>query len=232
MTKRPSQFYKSVEIYARVLWVVRFIGEADKKNIYNENDSILFLQGLCKDEDYFIQRINTNMDATQLITLYDAILNLLADHRSLFELVFRLKKIIRAANSMNASLVLIEAMEKIVDETCECLNCDRATVFIVDEEKEEVWSKVAKGAKTIRIPMSKGIVGFVATKGESVNILDAYQDDRFNKAVDIKMNYKTNTILCSPIFDETKKVVGVIQAINKHNSVFGKDDEGLLAILT
>lgn len=79
--------------------------------------------------------------------------------------------------------------------------------------------------------LNEGIAGYVATKGETVNILDAYQDDRFNKDLDIKTNYKTNTILSVPIQDENKKTVGVIQAINKNHSVFGKDDEGLLEIL-
>ena len=61
---------------------------------------------------------------------------------------------------MNNSLVLSEALEKIVEETCGCLECDRASVFIVDHVKEELWSKVAKGSNnTIRIPMNKGIVG-------------------------------------------------------------------------
>ena len=49
--------------------------------------------------------------------------------------------------------------------------------------------------------------------------------------MDIKTNYKTNTILSVPIQDETKKIRGVIQAINKNHSVFGKDDEGLLEML-
>ena len=90
-------------------------------------------------------------------------------------MVLRLKKIIKAANSMNSSLVLSEALERIVDETCECLDCDRASVFIVDNIQAELWSRVAKGSDTtIRIPINKGIVGHVATTGELVNIPNAY----------------------------------------------------------
>ena len=59
---------------------------------------------------------------------------------------------------MTSSLVLVEALEKIVDETCLCLECDRASVFVVDEAKNELWSKVAKGTnKVLRIPMNKGL---------------------------------------------------------------------------
>ncbi len=73
--------------------------------------------------------------------------------------------------------------------------------------------------------------GYVATKGETLNIMNAYSDDRFNKEVDKKMNYKTNTILCVPIMSKGNQVLGVIQAINKLNGFFNKEDEGLLAIL-
>ena len=73
--------------------------------------------------------------------------------------MFKLRKIVKAAIAMTSSLVLNDAMERIVEETCDCLNCDRATVFMLDEQVGELWSKVAKGASTIRIPWNKGIVG-------------------------------------------------------------------------
>ncbi len=113
------------------------------------------------------------MDTNQYITLYDTVTSLLNDHKSLFELVFRLKKIIKAANKMNASLVLNEAIEKIKESTCACLECDRACLFIVDHEKEELYSKIQKGVD-IRMGLNEGIAGYVASKGETVNILDAY----------------------------------------------------------
>jgi transcriptional regulator with GAF, ATPase, and Fis domain len=170
-------------------------------NLYSEIESLAFLESFLKDEDIFVEAIQS-LDVSGLISLYDAIKNLRADHKSLFHLVFRLKKIIQAANHMTQSLALHEALERIVDETCECLDCDRASVFIVDYSKDELWSKVAKGTASLRIPRNKGVVGHVANSGETLNILNAYQDERFNKEIDIQTNYKTNTLLCVPILDE------------------------------
>jgi hypothetical protein len=65
--------------------------------------------------------------------LHEKLRKLLADFKILFLLIMRLKKIIRAAFHMTSSLVLVEALEKIVDETCACVDCDRASVFVVDE---------------------------------------------------------------------------------------------------
>lgn len=67
--------------------------------------------------------------------------------------------------------------------------------------------------------------------GNALNIQNAYEDSRFNKAVDAKMNYKTNTILCVPILNEKRHVIGVVQSINKLDGYFTKEDEGFLSIL-
>lgn len=73
---------------------------------------------------------------------------------------------------------------------------------MVDEMTGELWTKVAKGSDvTIRIPMNKGIVGYVVSNNSIENIEDAYKDNRFNKEVDKKNNYRTKTILCVPIKD-------------------------------
>ena len=40
------------------------------------------------------------------------------------------------------------------------LNCERASVFLIDEKRGELWTKKAKGLNiTIRVPMYAGLVG-------------------------------------------------------------------------
>lgn len=58
------------------------------------------------------------------------------EYNSMYISIVKLKKIILAANSIAQTLILDEALEKIVNATCESLNCERATVFILDEEKK------------------------------------------------------------------------------------------------
>jgi signal transduction protein with GAF and PtsI domain len=109
------------------------------------------------------------------------------DIQRLSHLLVRLKSLLLSSYSISKNLSLYEALEKIVDATCETLDCDRASVFMVDELTGELWSKVAKGSElTIRIPMNKGIVGYVVSNNGTENIEDAYKDNRFNKEVDKK----------------------------------------------
>ncbi len=133
--------------------------------------------------------------------------------------------------SLAAERDLDTLLVKIAEKTMQVVDADRATVFLVDDEKQEIWSKVAGGAASaqIRVPLGVGIAGHVAKAGETVNIPDAYQDPRFNPEVDQKTGYHTRTILCMPLKNPAGKVVGVFQVLNKRHGAFTRRDEELLA---
>ena len=90
-------------------------------------------------------------------------------------------------------------------------------------------SIIGDSSQKFRIPMGKGIAGYVVTTGNLVNVRDAYEDDRFNSAVDKKTGYRTRTILCVPIRGpHGNKVIGCVQMINKKKGVFDNDDESIV----
>ncbi|XP_046569896.1 cGMP-specific 3',5'-cyclic phosphodiesterase-like [Haliotis rubra] len=73
----------------------------------------------------------------------------------------------------------------------------------------------------IKVPFGTGIAGHVALTKETVNIKEAYDDPRFNQAVDKKTGYRTHSILCMPILNQHGEVIGVAQIINK---IFGSHE--------
>lgn len=158
---------------------------------------------------------------------------MIKDFKHLLELTKRLQTLNSCGVDISATLILDDSLKKIVNSICLVCDCDRATVWIVDEINNELWSKVGKGlSTTIRLPRDVGIVGFVAITGRRLVIDDAYNDHRFNSAFDKKSGYKTKSILTIPIKDIYGRVTGVIQAVNKHkNGVFNADDEGLAILL-
>lgn len=159
--------------------------------------------------------------------------SMMNDIQRISHLMLRLKTLLLNSYAISKNISLSEALEKIIDATCETLECDRASVFMVDELTGELWTKVAKGSElTIRMPMNKGIVGYVVTNNATENIEDAYKDTRFNKEIDKKNNYRTKTILCVPIRDQFGNVIGACQAINKLElSRFTSDDEYIFETL-
>jgi len=124
-------------------------------------------------------------------------------------------------------------LKTIAEETKIAIQADRCTVFLYDKDKNELWSKVALGlgSKEIRFPADKGLAGHVATTGETINIKDAYEDDRFNKEIDLQTGYRTKSILCMPIKNQKQEIVGAFQVLNKLNGCFTKEDEDILVAI-
>ena len=141
----------------------------------------------------------------------------------------------RMLQRMAQSIANDMKMQNLFDEVCESarklMKADRATLFLIDHKSNEIWSQVAHGSSEIRVPLGIGIAGHVARTGELVNIKDAYKDSRFNSDVDRRSGYKTRTILCCAVLDDSREIVGVLQVINKEEGVFTDVDERLLASL-
>ncbi len=148
--------------------------------------------------------------------------------------VEKLGGILEAAKALVAERNLDRLLLLIVGSAARVVEADRCTLFLVDRDRGELWSKVAQGVamKEIRFPIGRGIAGAVAETNTSVNIPDAYADPRFNQAVDKQTGYRTRSILCVPMRSLEGEVVGVLQALNKlDGSPFTDEDEELLSAL-
>ena len=143
----------------------------------------------------------------------------------------KLQSILDVAKAMTAERQLDRLLALVVDEAAKVAEADRCTLFLVDRERGELWSKVAHGARTIRVPLGAGVVGDVAASGTPVRIDDAYADARFNREVDRGTGYRTRTILAVPMRNTKGEVVGVLQALNRREGAFTEEDEELLGAL-
>ncbi|XP_030020740.1 probable 3',5'-cyclic phosphodiesterase pde-5 isoform X2 [Manduca sexta] len=138
---------------------------------------------------------------------------------------------------------LDQLIKRILEFAQRLVNADRASLFLVDYRNSELVSTVFDlkfepgldrdmEKKEIRMPINRGIAGYVALSGETMNIPDAYSDYRFNREVDEATGYKTISILCMPIKVEGK-VIGVVQMVNKRNGdTFGHEDEAAFEIFS
>lgn len=142
-----------------------------------------------------------------------------------------LVSLVKISRSITALTDIDELLRVIAEETKNAIQADRCTVFLWDKDTDELWSKVALGldsSQEIRFPAGKGLAGYVVKTGETVNIVDAYNDPRFNPEVDTKTGYRTKTILCMPIMNNNREIIGAFQVINKIDGIFTKNDEDLL----
>jgi putative nucleotidyltransferase with HDIG domain len=145
----------------------------------------------------------------------------------------RLYALLNITKNLSAEINLEKLLIKIMEEVRKILNADRCTVFLYDENTNELWSKVAIGLDDeIRFQADKGIAGHVWKTGEVVNIPDAYKDTRFNPEVDKKTGYKTKSILTMPLLNLYNEVIGVFQVLNKKSGSFTRDNENLLSAIS
>jgi signal transduction histidine kinase len=147
----------------------------------------------------------------------------------------RLKILLDVIKGMSAETDFDRLLQLIMVETTRAMEADRSTLFLVDREREELWSRLALGLqekKEIRFKAHLGIAGHVATSGELLNIPEAYDDPRFNQAVDRQTGYRTKTILCMPVRNKEGTIIGVLQVLNKRVGVFTPADEEMLDALS
>ena len=106
------------------------------------------------------------------------------------------------------------------------LDADRGTLFLNDNETNELYSRVAQGDLTreIRILNNVGIAGAIFQNKSGEVIHDVYADSRFNKEVDQETGYKTKNMICCPVKTVDGLTIGVIQVLNKRKGRFTKDN--------
>src|SRR4028118_397162 len=123
--------------------------------------------------------------------------------------------LMNAVNALSqSSLDLEDTLKRVMDQAQELMNADRSTLWLIDEDKDELWTKIPIGGslKEIRLPRTAGFAGIVAESGEPLLLpFDVYEDPRAetSKETDKKTGYRTCSMLCMPVFNADKKLIGV-----------------------
>lgn len=140
-----------------------------------------------------------------------------------------LQAVLDVARSVGSTLDLDLLLARIMTTVTRMSGADRSTLYIVDAETGELWSRVAQGTGTleIRLPRGQGLAGWVATHEQAVLLDDAYADPRFSRAWDDETGYRTRSLLCVPFRNASGAVVGVMQCLNKEGG-FTEEDRDLL----
>ena len=143
----------------------------------------------------------------------------------------QLRRILDVARYMAVTNDLDVLLGAIVEAVCEVLECERATIFLFDRERDELYSRVARGVDDIRFSADRGIAGAAARERKMVNVPDAYADERFNPEVDKETGFRTRNLLTFPLENLAGDLIGVLQALNRNDGPFSKEDEKLADVL-
>ncbi|MGB0560884.1 MAG: GAF domain-containing protein [Spirulinaceae cyanobacterium] len=130
--------------------------------------------------------------------------------------------LIEATNSLSrGNLDLDATLKTVMDAAKKLMNADRSTLWLIDHDKNDLWTKIplpGGEVKEFRVPVGVGFAGRVAETGEILNIgFDLYEhpDAGTARGTDEKTKYRTCSLLCMPVFNSDKELIGVTQLINK-----------------
>jgi len=142
-----------------------------------------------------------------------------------------LQGVLQVARRLGVTMDLREMLTHVEQAALSVMDCERASVFIYDEKTDELVGYVATGAEGLRISAKRGIVGEAVRSRQTINVPDAYADQRFNPQVDVQTGFRTRNMLTLPLIGLNEKVVGALQVLNSRRGSFGEWDEQLAGTL-
>ncbi len=133
---------------------------------------------------------------------------------------------------LNSEKNFDQLLKLIADEATKHVDAERATIFILDKEKNELWAKVALGVEnTIRFDSRLGIAGAALIAGKPLVVEDAYRSPLFYASIDSTTGFHTRNVLSVPLRTPKQEIFGVFQVLNKREGKFTTEDEHFVTAL-
>src|SRR5436309_11087339 len=122
---------------------------------------------------------------------------------------------------LNSEKNFEQLLKLIADEATKHVDAERATIFMLDKEKNEIWAKIALGVSdTIRFDSRLGTAGAVLISGKPMIVEDAYKSPLFYASIDSSTGFNTRSILSVPLRNPQQEVICVFQVLNKREGRF------------
>jgi len=145
----------------------------------------------------------------------------------------KLLAILKICQQMNSLTDLTALLDLIAREATRLMEADRATIFLLDRDKQEMWSKVALGSEEVlRFDARLGIAGAVALTGQTINVEEAHRHPQFYPGIDAQTGYHTRSLLATPLRNLEGQIIGTFEVLNKQQGPFTETDEEILRALT
>ena len=148
-----------------------------------------------------------------------------------------LETILRFTALINSSLRIEDVLNYAMKWAEEFMDAEASTVYELDEEKSELFIRIARGKKKesvekIKFELGKGISGHVVQTGQPMVIQDVRKEKRFSPKFDRITGFRTRSMICVPLILRGK-TVGALQVLNKKSGdLFTQIDVELLTSMS
>ena len=143
-----------------------------------------------------------------------------------------LTKLMEITQRLAAQTELDTILEIITSGACQALECERASLFLYDEKRRELYTRVATELelREIRSSIDTGFNGWVGRNLLPLNVSDPAADERWNSAIDHRTGFETRNVLAAPLISPRHgRLLGTLELLNKKSGqAFDQGDENLL----
>lgn len=140
--------------------------------------------------------------------------------------------LIEVARDLGSTFDLTTLLRRIEAAALRSLNCERASLFLLDTAANELYSEAATGVSQLRFPATTGIAGQAVQSRATIIVPDAYADSRFNRRIDEETGFRTRNLMTFPLVGHDGAVVGVLQVLNRITGDFTPADAVLADALS
>ncbi len=158
-----------------------------------------------------------------------------AENGNLAEQLRRLLLAIEASGQAILPSSHLDLLQSIVDAAARIFGAAAASISLIDEPAGELVFEVSYGIGRedvvgMRIPVDKGIAGYVAMTGQPIAVSEVQKDPRFLQTFAKSTGYVPQSILATPLISGDR-IIGVMQVLDKINAPsFGLQDMELLGV--
>lgn len=143
----------------------------------------------------------------------------------------QLRALMDMAALVNSTLDIREIKKRAVDAAVKLLDSETGSLLLIDHETGELFFEVAlkkgESLRQVRLKKGQGIAGWVAEHGIPQIVHDVKSDKRFFIQADQTSGFRTKNMVCVPVRTK-KRILGVLEAVNKKTGKFSTDDLDLL----
>jgi len=145
------------------------------------------------------------------------------------------RRLIEIARDLASTLDLDILLSRIVYAAAEVSGAEAASILLYDEAARRLYFQVATNIdeptrRGLVVPLEGSIAGWIVLNRQPVRIDDVQNDQRFYGEVMGSSGFVTHSILGVPLITKNK-VVGVLEALNKHRGSFTATDQSMLSVL-
>lgn len=172
-------------------------------------------------------------DLTQFIASSALRANYLLDAQDQFE---RVNLLYMITQDLTSTLELPTVLSQTTYMAASVLDAQASTLYRIDSHTGELIFMITKGEaahilEEKRMPIDRGVAGWVAVNGKSLIVNDPAQSPLFDSSVDSQTGFTTRNILCVPLRIQ-QRTIGVLEVMNKEEvGGFTEEDKEWLSVI-